>query len=290
MARVRTGVVFPQTEIGDDPAVIRDYVQTAEGLGYHHLLVFDHVLGAGLANRPGWRRPYDASTQFHEPFVLFGYVAGLTQRIELVTGVLVLPQRQAALVAKQAAEVDVLTGGRLRLGVGVGWNEVEFTALGADFHNRGRRIEEQIEVMRALWTEPVVDFTGRSHRVPEAGIRPLPVQRPIPVWMGGHAEVVLRRTATMADGWFPQTAPDADTRRTLDRLRDYAVNAGRDPAKIGIEARAGIRHGDPSTWPKFTAGWRELGATHMGINTMGLGLRGREHIEAIERFHRELVD
>ncbi len=287
---MRIGVVFPQTEIGDDPIVIRDYVQAAEGVGYHHLLAFDHVVGAGLANRPGWRRPYDVSHAFHEPLVLFGYAAGLTERIELVAGVLVLPQRQTVLVAKQAAELDVLSGGRLRLGVGVGWNEVEYVALGQDFHNRGRRIQEQVALMRALWTEPVVDFTGSWHRVPEAGIRPLPVQRPIPVWMGGHADAVLRRVAAMADGWFPQTAPDSEARRTLDRLRDYAVAAGRDPAAIGIEARADIRHGEPSTWPRFVAGWRELGATHMGINTMGLGLQGREHIEAIERLHRELVE
>jgi probable F420-dependent oxidoreductase len=165
---LRTGVVFPQAEIGDDPMLCRDFAQTAEGLGYTHLLVFDHVLGAGLASRPDWRGAYDAGDGFHEPFVLFGYLAGLTERIELVTGVLVLPQRQTALVAKQAAEVDLLSGGRLRLGVGVGWNDVEYRALGQDFHDRGRRIEEQISVLRALWTEPVVDFKGRWHHIPDA--------------------------------------------------------------------------------------------------------------------------
>jgi probable F420-dependent oxidoreductase len=286
---MRIGVVFPQLEIGDDPVVIRDFVQAAEGLGYTHLLVFDHVLGAGTANRPDWRGAYDAGDPFHEPFVLFGYLAGMTRRIELVNGVLVLPQRQAALVAKQAAEVDVLSGGRLRLGVGVGWNEVEYRALGADFHDRGRRIEEQIALLRALWTEPVVDFTGRWHRVPEAGINPLPVQRPIPVWLGGGAEPVLRRIARVGDGWFPQMMPDERARETLERLRGLVAEAGRDPAAIGIEARVETRYGEPARWPGLVAGWRALGATHLAINTMRLGLVGAEHIDAIARFHRELV-
>ncbi len=286
---VRIGVVFPQTEIGNDPSVIRDFAQTAEALGYTHLLAFDHVLGAGLEHRPDWRGPYDASTPFHEPLVLFGHLAGLTERIELVTGVLVLPQRQAALVAKQAAEVDVLSGGRTRIGVGVGWNDVEYEALGESFHNRGRRIEEQIALMRALWTDPVVDFSGRWHRIPEAGINPLPVQRPIPLWLGGHAEVVLRRVAVMGDGWFPQTPPGEQARAALDTIRRHAVDAGRDPSEIGIEARVGVRHGEPARWPALIAGWRGLGATHLAINTMGLGLTGAEHIDAITSF-RNLAD
>jgi probable F420-dependent oxidoreductase len=285
---VHLGVVFPQTEIGDDPVLIRDFTQTAEGLGYSHLLVFDHVLGAGLAHRPDWRGPYDTDDAFHEPFVLFGYLAGLTERIELVTGVLVLPQRQTALVAKQAAEVDVLSGGRLRLGVGVGWNDVEYQALGEDFHNRGRRIEEQIALMRALWTEPVVDFEGRWHRVPEAGINPLPLQRPIPVWLGGQAEPVLRRIGAMGDGWFPQMLPDQRARKALDRLRGYAADNGRDPVQLGVEPRVEIRYGDPADWPALIEDWRELGATHVAVSTSGLGLTGAEHVAAIERLHREL--
>jgi probable F420-dependent oxidoreductase len=286
---VRVGVVFPQTEIGDDPVLVRDFAQTAEGLGYTHLLVFDHVLGAGLDHRPDWRGPYSAGDAFHEPFVLFGYLAGLTARIELVTGVLVLPQRQTALVAKQAAEVDVLSGGRLRLGVGVGWNDVEYEALGEDFHDRGRRIEEQIGLLRALWTQPVVGFAGRWHRIPDAGINPLPVQRPIPVWLGGGAEPVLRRVGALGDGWFPQMLPDDDARGMLDRLRGYAVAAGRDPDRIGVEARVERRYGEPSTWPALVEGWRAVGATHLGISTRGLGLAGGQHIAAIERLHRELA-
>jgi probable F420-dependent oxidoreductase len=286
---MRTGIVFPQNEIGADPTLIRDFAQTAEGLGYTHLLVFDHVLGAGLARRPDWRGAYDAEDSFHEPFVLFGYLAALTTRIELVTGVLVLPQRQTALVAKQAAQVDVLSGGRLRLGVGVGWNRVEYDGLGTDFTNRGQRIEEQIDLLRALWTEPVVDFTGRWHRVPDAGINPLPVQRPIPIWLGGQAEPVLRRVGALGDGWFPQMLPDQRARDMLDRLRGYAGAVGRNPAQIGIEPRVELRYGEPDRWPALVDGWRELGATHLAISTQGLGLTGREHLAAIERLHRELV-
>jgi probable F420-dependent oxidoreductase len=286
---MRTGVVLPQTEIGDDPVLVRDFAQIAEGLGYTHLLVFDHVLGAGLARRPDWRGAYHAGHAFHEPFVLFGYLAGLTARIELVTGVLVLPQRQTALVAKQAAEVDVLSGGRLRLGVGVGWNDVEYEALGEDFRDRGRRIEEQIALLRALWTNPVVDFEGRWHRISDAGINPLPAQQPIPVWLGGQAEPVLRRIGAMGDGWFPQMLPAAAAAEMLDRLRGYAADAGRDPGQIGVEPRVEKRYGEPSEWPALIDGWRELGATHMGISTRGLGLTGAEHVAAIERLHRELV-
>jgi probable F420-dependent oxidoreductase len=287
---LRTGVVFPQTEIGSDPVLVRDFAQAAEGLGYAHLLVFDHVLGAGLEHRPDWSGAYAADDPFHEPFVLFGYLAALTQRIELVTGVLVLPQRQAALVAKQAAEVDVLSLGRLRLGVGVGWNDVEYEALGEDFHDRGRRIEEQVSLLRALWTEPVIDFAGRWHRVSEAGINPLPVQRPIPIWFGGQAEPVLRRVGRLGDGWFPQMLPDATAGKMIDRIRAHADAASRDSRAIGIEPRVERRYGPQEHWPALIEGWRSLGATHIGISTRGLGLSGAEHVTAIEQLHRELVE
>ena|SRR5690242_10151771 len=286
---MRTGVVFPQTEIGNDPGLVRDFAQTAEGLGYTHLLVFDHVLGANRASRPHWEGAYDAEDPFHEPFVLFGYLAGLTERIELVTGVLVLPQRQTALVAKQAAEVDVLSGGRLRLGVGVGWNEIEYEGLGESFVDRGRRIEEQITLLRALWTEPTVDFHGRWHRVPDAAINPRPIQRPIPIWLGGQADRVLRRVAVLGDGWFPQMVPDEHADRMLDRLRGFVSDAGRDPAEIGIEARVERRYGERRQWPELIARWRGFGVTHMDICTRGLGLSGAEHITAIEELHRELL-
>ncbi len=287
---MQTGVVFPQTEIGADPATIRDYAQAVEGMGYSHILAYDHVLGADTRSRPDWRGPYTSETLFHEPFVLFGYLAAVTQKVGLVTGVIILPQRQTALTAKQAAEVDVLSGGRLRLGVGVGWNEVEYTGLNEEFGNRGKRIEEQIEVLRKLWTEPVVDFQGQYHTVPGAGINPLPVQRPIPIWIGGSAEAVLRRIARIGDGWFPQMPPNEQARDMLEQLRSYTRQAGRDPASVGIEARITLRDPDPDSWRRQYTGWQQLGATHIGINTMGLNLPSPQaHLDMLERFKQEVL-
>jgi probable F420-dependent oxidoreductase len=285
---MRIGVVFPQTEIGEDPAVLRDYAQAAEDLGYTHLLAYDHVIGAEAASRPGWRG-YTHESLFHEPFVLFSYLGALTKSIEFVTGILILPQRQTVLVAKQAAALDVLTGGRLRLGVAIGWNSVEYEAMGESFTNRGRRIEEQIRLLRALWTQEVVDFKGRWHRVDRAGLKPLPVQRPIPIWMGGMADNVISRVARLADGWFPQMRPDEGGRQLIARLHDEARAAGRRPEDIGIEGRANIANANPEEWASNVEAWRDLGATHLSVNTMGAGLESpRDHIEAIRRF-REAV-
>jgi probable F420-dependent oxidoreductase len=283
---MRVGVIFPQIEIGTDPALIRDYAQTAEGLGYSHNLAFDHVLGANRASRPDWKPPYDHKDQFHEPFVLFGFLGAVTQRIEFVTGVLILPQRQTALVAKQAATVDVLTNGRLRLGVGIGWNHVEYEALGEDFTNRGIRSEEQVAVLRELMTKELVTFEGRWHRITDAGINPLPVQRPMPIWFGGHADAVKRRIARMGDGWFPLFQPDARGREQIEKLRGYVREAGRDPAAIGIESWITYGDGDPDRWQREIAAWRDLGATHAAVNTMRAGLPNpAAHIDAIRRFH-----
>jgi probable F420-dependent oxidoreductase len=286
---MQIGVVFPQTEIGASPAAIRDYVQAAEDLGYAHLLVFDHVLGADAQRHPGWNGPYSHIDMFHEPFVLFGYLAALTRQLELVTGVIILGQRQTALVAKQAAEVDVLTGGRLRLGVGIGWNQVEYEALAANFHDRGRRSEEQIAVLRALWTQEVVNFKGRWHQITAAGLNPLPIQRPIPIWLGGRAEAVIQRVGRLADGWFPQFSPDKAGEETLDRMRRYARDAGRDPSTIGIEARINFATGDPEKWAQEAEAWQKLGATHLSVNTMRAGLRSPDdHIKAIRQFKETL--
>ncbi len=280
------GVTFPQLEIGTDPAVIRDYAQAAQDLGYQYLLAYDHVLGADPTHRPGWRG-YTHQDQFHEPFVLFGYLAGVAPRLTLVTGVIVLPQRQAALVAKQAAEVDILTSGRLRLGVGIGWNHVEFEALGMNFKDRARRFEEQIEVMRLLWTQPVVTFEGAYHRITEAGINPLPVQRPIPIWMGGMAEPVLKRVARLADGWMPLGRLTDEQRGRIERLRQYVAEAGRPADAVGIDARLDLRTVPEAEWQDEVARWREAGVTHLSVNTMGAGLATpRDHIVAIERFMR----
>ena len=281
---MKLGAVFPQTEIGNDPLAIRDYAQAVEGLGYRHLLIYDHVLGASTANRPNWRGPYTSNTAFHEPFVLFGYLAAVTWQLELVTGIIILPQRQTTLVAKQAAEVDVLSNGRLRLGVGLGWNEVEYQGLNEDFHTRGARLQEQVELLRALWSKPVITFQGQDHQIDEAGINPLPIQRPIPIWFGGHAEPMLKRAARLADGWFPLLPPNDEARAMLERLHSYARAAGRAPEALGIEATLSIRDGQEADWVARADGWRKLGATHLCVNTMGAGLRSpKEHIAALQR-------
>jgi probable F420-dependent oxidoreductase len=266
------GVVFPQTEIGADVAAVRGYAETIEQLGYHHVVVYDHVLGADPAVHHGWSGFYDVHTTFHEPFVLFGYLAAVTS-VELVTGVIILPQRQTALVAKQAAEVDLLTGGRLRLGIGIGWNAVEYEALGKDFTTRGRRSEEQVELLRRLWTEQTITFTGTDEQVTGAGISPLPIQRPIPIWIGAQSEPGYRRIGRLADGWFPPLQPGLDLDKALATIADAAREAGRDPADIGMEGRVRWR-GDADELVEEVDWWRQAGATHVSIDTMSAGLGG----------------
>jgi probable F420-dependent oxidoreductase len=282
---MRIGVTFPQNEITADPVAVREYAQAAEGLGYTHLLAYDHVVGADITNRPDWRGPYTTASLFHEPFVLFGYLAGLTTHLEFVPGVIILPQRQTVLVAKQAAEVDVLTGGQFRLGIGIGWNEVEYGALNEEFRNRGKRSEEQIAVLRALFTDEVVTFHGKWHHVEAAGLNPMPVQRPIPIWIGGSSEATLKRVGEMGDGWFPQRPPDEMAREMVGKIREYARAAGRDPAAVGFEARVSIAGTTPDEWARQVEGWRAIGATHLTVNTMKAGLPSPQaHIDAIRRF------
>ena len=295
---MKIGVVFPQIEIGADPAAVRDFAQAAEDLGYDHLAIFEHVLGANSGSRPDWGGPYDHTHLFHEPFVLVGYLAGLTKTIEFATGVLVLPQRQTALVAKQAAAADVLSRGRLRLGVGVGWNHVEFEALGEEFSDRGPRVEEQIEVLRLLWTRELVTFDGLWHKITDAGINPPPVQRPIPLWIGGGANRVLRRIGRLADGWFANTSPrmagvgraapfrpDDTGRAKVAVIREHARRAGRDPMEIGIECRIELAGRDPADAAADIEAWRDVGATHVQLTTLRAGLGGLDaHIDAMRRF------
>ena len=269
---MKLGVVFPQTEIGVDPIAIRDYAQAAEQIGYEHVLVFDHVLGADPVRFEGkFRPPYTHQTLFHEPFVLFGYLAAVTTKLELTTGIIILPQRQTALVAKQAAEVDVLSGGRMRLGVGIGWNHVEYEALGENFRNRGRRIEEQIVLLRRLWTEELLDFDGKYERVNQASINPLPIQRPIPIWMGGTADAVLRRVARLADGWFPQFQPGPQASETIEQLRGYIREARRRVEDVGIEGRISMFNTPEDQWSAALQGWRDLGATHVSLASEAAG-------------------
>ncbi len=286
---MKFGVVFPQTEIGADPVAIRDYVQTAEGLGYDYVLVYDHVLGANPDRPGGWTGPYTHETSFHEVFVLLGYLAAITQRLELMTGILILPQRQTALVAKQTAEIDVLSGGRLRLGVGIGWNEVEYTSLGENFHNRGKRIEEQITLLRELWTKPLVTFNGKYHTVPDAGINPLPVQQPIPIWFGGRADVVLRRMARLGDGWILNPTPPEKLRADLENLHDYLEQAGRKPKQFGLDMRINVNRTPESEWEREVSRFQKLGATQVCINTMGAGFTSLDqHLDTLRRFKKHL--
>jgi probable F420-dependent oxidoreductase len=293
---MQAGAVLPQLEIGTDPDSIARYARTVEDLGYDHLVIFDQVLGAD-ANRPGgWTGVYDHRSMFHEPFVLYGYLAAITTRLRLATAVIVLPQRQTALVAKQAAEVDVLSRGRLTLGVGIGWNEVEYEALDESFTNRGRRIEEQIAVLRALWTQEVVDFKGRWHRIDRAGLNPLPVQRPIPIWMGGGwdrqkraiVEPVARRIARIADGWFTHVPVNDEGRVGMDAFRRLLQEEGRDPAKFPVEARLPAAKSGAEEWRRGIEMARQMGMTSVELNTMGAGYRSLdEHLDALRGF-REL--
>jgi probable F420-dependent oxidoreductase len=294
---MRFGVVFPSMAIGNDPAVIKDFAQAAEALGYSHLTFQEHILGCDINREGGWhwgpmrngRPPMTKDTSIHEPFVLFGYLAGVTRRIEFSTGVMVLPQRQTALVAKQAAEIDLLSGGRLRLAFGVGWNPFEFEGLGMDFHTRGRRQDEQIQLLRRLWENEVVDFHGEFHRVDRAGINPRPARR-IPIWLGGNAEAVLRRAARLADGYVPTGLPaGAGARDAICRLRGYLAEAGRAAEDFGLDAWTGMQAGDPDEWRQTIEGWRDLGATHVTVNVAGLASTtpGR-YIDAMRRY-REAI-
>jgi len=282
---MRIGAVFPQTEFGNDPHAIRDYAQAVESLGYTHILAYDHVLGAN-PNRPGgWSGPYTYQTPFHEPFVLFGFMAGVTQRVEFTTGVIILPQRQTALVAKQAAALDVLSGGRLRLGFGIGWNQVEYTSLNESFHNRGRRVDEQLEVLRLLWTEPLVTFEGKYHVIPDAGLNPMPVQRPIPIWFGGHADTVMRRVAKWGAGWMPNYRTPQEASHALATLDQCLAEVGRSRPEVGLEPRVSYGRGDAEQWARLIDDWRGAGATHLTINTMGSGFtRPDEHVAALRAF------
>jgi probable F420-dependent oxidoreductase len=279
---MRIGAVFPQTELGGDAGAVRAYGETVSGLGYQHILVYDHVVGADPAVHTGWAGPYDSSTTFHEPFVMFGFLAALSD-VELVNGIIILPQRQTALVAKQAAEIDLLNNGRFRLGVGVGWNAVEYEALGMPFHQRGRRADEQIALLRRYWTEPTVTFDGEFDKVTGAGLAPMPVQQPIPIWIGGSSPAAYRRAGRLGDGWFPMTRPGPDLDAARAIVEAAALEVGRDPSTIGMEGRVSWSPTDPDRFSRQVESWRDAGATHLGIDTMYQGLNGTaDHLAALE--------
>ncbi len=265
---MKYGVVFPQTQLGADPAVLRDFAQAVEGMGYHHLLAYDHVLGAN-PDREGWEsgRPYNYKDMFHEPFTLFSWMAGLTERIGFMTGVLILPQRQTALVAKQAAQLDLLSGGRFRMGVGIGWNEVEYNSLGIDFKTRGARMEEQLAILRELWTRELVNIEGRFDVIDDAGINPLPSE-PIPIWMGGYADVVLRRAARLSDGYLAQEGDPEVAKPLCDAFLAYADEAGRADA-VGLHTRLSTANTPEHEWETHLEGWRANGITELAVYPHG---------------------
>ena len=272
---MKIGVVFPQTEIGADPAVVAEFATTAESLEYDHLVAYDHVLGANTASRPDWQGPYTMNNMFQEPLVLFAYLAGLTKTLEFASGIIILPQRQTALVAKQAACVDVLSNGRLRLGIGTGWNDVEYEALGENFNNRGKRSEEQIDVLRKLWADEAVNYDGTWHKITDAGLNPLPVNKSIPIWLGGMAPQVIDRVGRLADGWFPFA--NKDLANQLEQVREVARRAGRDPESIGIECIV-----PTNTDADRLKSLQEIGVSHIAMVTMNQELADpAAHIDAI---------
>ncbi len=282
------GAVFPHNEIGTDPVAIRDYAQGVEALGATHLLIYDHVLGAD-PNRPGgWKGAYDKDVAFHEPLTTFAFIAAVTQKIDLVTTILILPQRQTVLVAKQAAEVALLSGNRLRLGIGTGWNKIEYEALNVDFGHRGRRQEEQVELLRKLWSEDSLTYQGQYHTVNAASINPRP-SRPIPIWFGGSAPALLERCARLGDGWIPLMGANDAARQCIETIRSHREAAGGSMAGFGIQAQAQYAGGTPERWASHAAKWRELGATHVAIATHNAGntsvdghlKRIREYLDAV---------
>jgi probable F420-dependent oxidoreductase len=290
---MQLGALLPFGDIGGDPATVREFAQTAEGIGYDFIEAADHVLGVNTASRPGWDRN-SSMDLFHDPFALFGYLAGCTEKIGFSTGVLILPQRQTALVAKQAACLDVLSGGRFRLGVGVGWNEVEFVGLNENFHNRGRRSEEQVQVMQKLWAEPHVSFKGRWHTIEDAGINPRPASGKVPVWFGGHHERTLERIAKWGDGWMPNAYdPNQEALDILAKLRSLTEQAGRDPKAIGIEVWVSMGSGSEADWADEAKFWKRAGATHLCLTTTFNRRRHHripgttmgDHLGAMKRYH-----
>lgn len=290
---MRLGAVFPNNAVGTDPSVIREFVQGIEDMGFDHMTVYDHVLGVSAAayDRSELPGPYREADIFNEPFVLFGYLAGLTKKLELTTGVLILAQRQTVLVAKQAAEVDILCGGRLRLGLGTGWSWPEYEALNVPWKHRGDRVEEQMRLLRELWTTPIIEFTGKFHTVSHGGINPLPVQRPIPLWLGGISDPVIRRVAIMADGWMPlfrsyergsrSSQKVIEPEVAVERMYKIARAVGRDPSKIGIDCRIAFEDSTPDDWRSQYETYKKLGATHITFVTANSALVGADaHLNA----------
>jgi len=283
---MKAGVVYPQIELGGDTGAVKAFAQAAEDLGYDHILIYDHVLGAEHAGRePKLTGPYKHTDPFHEPLVTYAYLAGVTRRLELATGVIILPQRQTVLLAKQAADVDLFSDGRLRLGVGVGWNWVEFDGLemSGHFRRRGKRQEQQIALMRKLWEQPLVIHEDSDHKIDRAAILPRP-KRKIPIWLGGFNEVAYDRAARIADGFIFSGRAQTEAVRIKARIEAQLVALGRDGDDFGFESIQQYTRGD-NQWPGDIKTWRDAGGSHISIVTMGANLTTVDaHIEAIKRW------
>lgn len=286
---MKLGAVFPQTEIGNDPLALRDYAQGVEELGFDYILTYDHILGADRAAYPEQSFIYDYKDAFHEPFVTFAFLAAHTKTIEFTTGILILPQRDVRLVAKQATELAILSGGRFRLGVGAGWNRAEALSLGSDFGTRGKRMNEQLELLERLFGESLINYDGQFHQVRECGLNPLPPKAP-EIWVGGAADAALRRTARFGSGWMPATLPPNTEQELLEKLHSYLREAGKDPANFGLDARIVLAKHSQEDWREEYERWVKFGATHFRCNTMNLGLTTpQEHLDALERFRRTVI-
>jgi len=292
---MKIGVVYPQYESAVDAGEIKSFAQAVEAMGYAYILVSDHVLDVNLSTDQDWNGPDGLKPVFRDPFALCSYMAGATSKLGFSTAVMILPQRQTALVAKQAACLDELCNGRFRLGVGTGWNPVEYEALGVNFADRGKILDDQIDVLRALWTKPAVTLKTPFHTITNAGINPLPVQRPIPIWLGGadpklpHVEKLLRRIARVGDGWIPHMQPNDEGKERVAKLHGYCREYGRDPAALGIEGFISAERKTEATWADQVNSWRDLGASHLAINTTEDHLRGADqHLRRLEEVRKVL--
>ncbi len=296
---MQLGASLPVGDIGTGPAVVRDYAQTLEGMGFDYIQAPDHVLGGNPAGHQDKARVGTSVTAYHDPFVLFSFIAGCTRTIGFAPGVLILAQRQAVLVAKQAASLDELSGGRLRLGIGVGWNELEFTGLNENFRNRGKRSEEQVQVMQALWANDHVDFKGKYHTIDDSGINPRPKSGRVPVWFGGHVDATLERTAKWGDGWMPLAYPADDSAlKAFDKLNGLITAAGRKHEDVGIEVWMSLGSDDPDQWRKDFSFWKKAGVTHVTAHTTYAsghhkriaGKSSADHLAAIAKFQKAVAD
>jgi probable F420-dependent oxidoreductase len=297
---MQIGVTYPQTDMQADPGAVKHFAQAVEQMGYTHILAYDHVVGANTDSRPGWNKPYSIDSQFHDPFNLFSFMAGCTEKVGFVTGILILPQRQTVLVAKQTACLDVLSKGRFRLGIGIGWNELEFEALGVPWEKRAKRMEEQVEVMRKLWTQRAVTFKGEYHSIPDVGLKPLPVTRPVPIWFGGGSdrpnfgndpakEVVMRRIARLGDGWIPQIGPRERGLELWETMKGYLKEYGRDPKSFGLEVGILANRANQDKWADHVQFWRKQGATHLVVNQIRDGLQGVDaHLTRLEEVRKAI--